>query len=148
MDIELQEAVHQLRRSQDSLLFALESARMGTWDLDLETGKVSCSDAMLDLWGMSPETFEGDRYALQSKVHPDDVENMRAAILHAIETRSIYELEYRICPSPGTVRWVNSRGRCTYEPGSDRPSRLSGVVFDITRQKTEALERARLYELS
>jgi PAS domain S-box-containing protein len=148
MDSELKQAEIRLRQSQESLLFALESARMGTWDIDLETGKVSCSDSMLDLWGLSREGFKGERPELQSKVHPEDLENMCAAVDGAIRSRSVYDLEYRILPKPGVERWVNSRGRCTYDPGSDRPSRLSGVVFDVTRQKTEALERARLHDLS
>ena len=148
LDSELKQAKFRLRQSEESLLFALESARMGAWDIDLETGKVSCSDSMLDLWGLSPESFKGERPELQNKVHPDDVEKMRALIEDAIRSRSIYELEYRIIPKPGVERWVNARGRCTYNPGSDRPSRLLGVVFDITKQKMEALERARLHALS
>jgi PAS domain S-box-containing protein len=126
----------QTQQTQDSLLFALESARMGTWEIDLKTGKVSASDAMLDLWGVSRDDFRDERSDLQCKVHPDDLEKMRTAIDDAIRSRTIYELEYRILPKQGVERWVLSRGRCTYDPGSDLPSRFSGVVFDITEKKT------------
>jgi signal transduction histidine kinase len=148
MDSELKLIEDQLRQSRESLLFALESGRMGTWDIDLATGAITCSELMLALWGISPGTFRGERAQLQGKVHPDDIDEMRSAIDDAIRNRGTYELEYRILPSPGVERWVNSRGRCTYDAGSNRPARLSGVVFDVTTEKLESLERARLYDLA
>lgn len=81
---------------------------------------------------------------LQSKVHPDDVDMMKFAINHAIKNGTIYELEYRINPSPGELKWVLSRGRCTFDPGNNNPVRFSGVVYDITDRKfkEEALDKA------
>lgn len=133
-----------LKSSQESLVFALESASMGTWEIDLQKDIVHCSKAMLDIWGVDSETFHGERAALQSKVHPDDLEPMKNAINAAIERRSIYEIDYRIYPRPGELRWVNSRGRCTYKSGTDTPVRLSGVVYDITEQRMarEVAEKA------
>jgi PAS domain S-box-containing protein len=137
-----------LRENQERLMFALESAHMGTWEFDLDSEWIISSRSMLDLWGIDPANFDNSRAMLQSKVHPDDLEKMRHAIDQAIQERSVYELEYRIIPAPGKIRWVSSRGRCTYETGTNRPKRLSGVVFDITERKLAEQERARLYDIS
>ncbi|WP_413288429.1 ATP-binding protein [Bdellovibrio sp. HCB337] len=126
---------NQLRISRENLDFALQSGQMGTWDLDLATNTVSCSKEMLDLWGVTIEEYNNQRSILQSKVHPEDLETMRAAIVKAVETSSIYELEYRIYPKPDQMKWVFARGRCSYNSGSQKPVRLSGVVFDITERK-------------
>lgn len=136
--------LHQLKQSLDSLDFALKSGRMGTWDVNLETNTITCSPKMLKLWGIKPEEFNGDRDLLQSKVHPADVDNMQTLLSQAIKNGSVYELEYRIHPSPGVERWVMSRGRCTYDLDSNIPTRLTGVVFDITdsKMKEEALATA------
>ena len=131
---------YELEQSRESLNFALKSAGMGTWDIDLVNDTVQCSKEMLDLWEVGPEEFNGQRSILQSKVHPDDVENMRKAIDTAIQNRSIYELEYRILLSNQVQRWVKSRGRCTYAHHSDVPVRFSGVVFDITESKIKEAE--------
>lgn len=127
----------QLGQTLEHLEFALKSAQMGTWDINLETGTVSCSKQMLDLWGVSTEQFQGERSILQSKVHPDDLQKMNELIDTAIANKTIYEMEYRIIPSPGTERWILSRGRCAY-------GRLSGVVLDITdrKEKEKALSDA------
>lgn len=120
---------------QERFEFALESGRMGTWEIDLSNNKVICSKAMLKLWNVLETEVQGNREILQAKVHPDDREKMKARIQHAIDTDTIYELEYRILPDPLTTRWVFSRGRCMYETGSKRPERFSGIVYDITEQK-------------
>lgn len=134
----------QLKHSQESLEFALQSGRMGTWDIDLASDTVTCSREMLELWGVDFEGFQHQRAILQSKVHPDDLDVMIFSINHAIKTGSVYELEYRIYPQPGILRWLLSRGRCTFEIGSKSPVRFSGVVYDITdrKLKQEAIERA------
>ncbi|MES2527050.1 MAG: PAS domain-containing sensor histidine kinase [Bdellovibrionota bacterium] len=134
----------ELQQSRESLDFALESGKMGAWDIDLENDNVVCSREMLRIWNISELEFKNQRSLLQSKVHPEDCSRMVEAINSAISQGTIYELEYRIIPSPGIIRWVKSRGRSTFAPGSDRPVRFAGVVFDITetKQKEEALATA------
>lgn len=127
----------QLKFSNENLDFALQSGRMGTWDINLADGSIQCSQQMLDLWGVTAREFNCRRSILQSKVHADDLHMMNAAIDKAIATDGIYELAFRIWPEPGKLRWVLSRGRCTFVPGSHTPEKFSGVVFDIT----ESMER-------
>jgi signal transduction histidine kinase len=133
-----------LKRSQDSLVFALESARMGTWEINLQNDELHCSPEMLALWNIDPITFAGERSILQSKVHRDDLEPMNRGMRAAINEGGIYEFEFRIHPKPGEERWINSRGRCTYDTGTDKPSRFSGVAFEITPQRhaMEVAEKA------
>lgn len=129
------EAELRLKRSQHTLELALESAHMGTWDIDLKSGRIHCSKPMLGLWGIDPASFSGERGILQSKVHPADVAGMNFAINSAIASGLLYEIEFRVLPSPGTERWVVSRGRCVYDPVSNEPISFAGVVFDITETK-------------
>jgi PAS domain S-box-containing protein len=125
----------QNKELENSLAFALESVKLGTWDIDLENDTVRCSQEMLSLWEIDPKTFNGNRNLLQEKVHREDREVMVYAINDAIEKRAIYEIEYRIFPRPGMEKWILSRGRCTYRPGSDVPVRFAGIVYDITERK-------------
>jgi len=124
-----------LKFSHENLDFALRSGQMGTWEIRLADGSVICSQEMLDLWEVTAKEYKNNRSILQSKVHPDDLAPMKAAIDHAIATDGIYQMEYRIIPKPGRLRWVLSRGRCTFVVGSGQPERFSGVIFDITESK-------------
>ena len=135
---------NELTQSQESLQFALASGRMGTWDFDLTNQSIVCSKEMLQLWGIKVEDFRGERAQLQSRVHPDDVNLMRETINKAVASKTVYEFEYRIFPTPDDMRWVLSRGRCTFRPGHSEPVRFAGVVYDITdrKNKEEALTNA------
>jgi signal transduction histidine kinase len=124
-----------LKFSHENLDFALRSGQMGTWEVRLADSSVICSQEMLDLWEVTAKEYNNNRGILQSKVHPEDLGPMKAAIDKAIATDGIYQMEYRVLPKPGKVRWVFSRGRCTFVPGSRQPERFSGVIFDITESK-------------
>lgn len=133
-------------QTKESLEFALESGRMATWEFDLDTHLILCSKEMLELWEIEPQNFNNQRDILQSKVHPEDLDQMIFEINKAIENNSVYEMEYRIIPRPGLIRWVLSRGRCTYTPDSTRPTRLAGIVYDITEKKNKEIELANALE--
>lgn len=134
----------QLKISRESLDFALESGRMGTWDINLATGEVHCSPEMLKIWGVSLTEFKNDRLFLQKKVHPDDKAKMLQSIDDAISRNGIYDFEYRVIPQPGIIRWVHSRGRRTLDPLTKEPLRFAGIVYDITekKEKEEELTKA------
>lgn len=130
----------QLQRSQESLEFALQSGNMGAWDFNVESNEIQCSKEMLDLWGIQVESFKFKRTLLQSKVHPQDVAPMNDAINLAIKNNTIYDMEFRIFPTPENMqnmKWVRSRGRVV-------GNRFAGIVYDITEKKVkqEALDRA------
>ena len=121
-------SARKMMRTRDQLNFALQSGNMGTWEIDLKDCSVRCSPEMLALWGIDPRHFKNSRAVLQSKVHPEDLIRMKTAIDFAIENKLVYELEYRIFPTPGDERWVLSRGRCVDDL-------FAGVVYDITESK-------------
>jgi PAS domain S-box-containing protein len=125
----------QLKYSHENLDFALQSGRMGTWDIQLEDDSIICSKEMLEIWGVTTKEFSYKRGILQSKVHHEDLPKMNDAINSAIAGLGVYEMEFRIFPKPGQMRWVLSRGRCAFAPGLHKPTRFSGVVFDITESK-------------
>ncbi|WP_408097337.1 ATP-binding protein [Peredibacter sp. HCB2-198] len=132
--------LNELKLSQKSLEFALQSGRMGTWEINLENDTVKCSNEMLYIWGVNPNEFKGQRSSLQSKVHPEDLEKMRTNIDIAIQNEALFEMEYRIFPFYGVERWVVSRGQYTFAPHTKRPIRFSGVVYDITEKKLKEEE--------
>jgi PAS domain S-box-containing protein len=145
---EKKEADLLLEQSRSNLDFALQSGRMGTWDIDIKTQSLKCSQEMLELWGIEAAEFSGERSVLQAKVHQEDLEPMKKIMADAIENRHIYELEYRIHPSAFAEKWVLSRGRCSYDAVTDLPTRFSGVVYDITELKKTQAEIAESRDLA
>lgn len=130
------EAEARLRKSEESLRLATESAGMASWELDLETMAGEWSPNRFDLLGMErrPDS-RGTFDEWLERVHPDDREMARAAAQNCFETGMPYTIEYRIRRADnGEERWLQSHGsRIDYEDG--RPSRLVGISFDGTYRK-------------
>ncbi|MGH6970452.1 MAG: PAS domain S-box protein, partial [Caulobacteraceae bacterium] len=66
-------------------------------------------------------------------VHPDDALRLRIAVAGIEHGVELFNRDYRLV-SPGRVRWVSARGRARHDK-LGRPTRLSGVLTDISEQK-------------
>jgi PAS domain S-box-containing protein len=125
-----------LRKSEESLRLATESAGMATWELDLETMEGEWSPNRFDLLGMERRPDSRGSFAeWLAHVHPDDRERARNAAFRCFEHGGSYTIEYRICRADTRAeRWLQSHGsRIDY--ADNRPSRFVGVSFDITNRK-------------
>ena len=105
-------------RMADTLGLAMDAAELGTWEWNPATDGMTLSARAAAIYGVDP-AGPHHREALRQLLHPDDHERARAAAERAVATRSDYDVEYRLAPPGGGVRWVAVRGRgCTTRPGS------------------------------
>ncbi|WP_296949415.1 sensor histidine kinase [uncultured Massilia sp.] len=136
------EDVGALRRTQQRLRQALDGGRMGTWDIDLSTGTMTCSGQCKANYGRpadAPFSYE----ELAACVHPDDLERWRAAVGGAIASGGEFGLDYRAIWPDGTVHWVYVRGSCLLDDRGNATT-LSGVSIDVTdRMRARELDRER-----
>jgi PAS domain S-box-containing protein len=129
-------------RKQTEQLFQLaaEGSRLGVWDWDETSGRLSWDGAMREIFDVQREgevtlnTFYGALY-------PPDLERVKQVWRHAVETGLPYQLEYRVRRSTGVIGWVHARGRGYYDD-KGRPLRMIGIALDITDRKL-AEEEAR-----
>jgi PAS domain S-box-containing protein len=121
-----------LRRSEERLRFTLDAGGLGAWELDLATGRMTCTARCKQNVGAPadrPLTYE----QLIGRIHPDDRAAVAAAVQDAITSAEPYDAEYRVVTDEGAVRWVAARGRAVYDPATGRPVLMSGVTTDVTR---------------
>ena len=133
----------QLAAAQQLSKLAAEAARMGSWQLDVASGKLECSDEFLSLIGVERAEWGGTASALEALVHPEDVERRGSLYDDAILHGGFIELEFRIRKPDGEVRWMYSRGDC-WRGADGAPASFLGVMMDITarKQMEEALRDA------
>lgn len=120
-----------LSKTQEGFRLAEEAASVGTWDLDLTTGKLSWSDSMRRLIGAAPD-LEPTYEAFLEWVHPDDRGRLDKTIKEAFAGGTELEAQYRVCVD-GVESWMESRGR-TLVDATGKPSRSVGVAVDITKR--------------
>ncbi len=129
-----------LRESEHQLKLSLQSANAATLEWNLVTRKMSWSDEHFRLFGIEPGGFEPTTGAWIDRLHPEDRERVRSALVRAEEDRSDVNIEYRIVLPDLGVRWVHTRGQVFFNERG-RAERMLGVVMDITERKKFESER-------
>ena len=130
------------RHTAEHLGFALKTARMGSWEVDLPRSTLECSEEFKANFGREPaEPFTLDD--MFRSIHPQDLGRVRDEMDAAVVRRSDYEAEYRAIWPDGSTHWVLARGQPFYGP-QGTPQKLVGLTLDITDRKRaeEALREA------
>ncbi|MDR2350539.1 MAG: response regulator [Deltaproteobacteria bacterium] len=125
-----------LALEQKRLSAVLDAANLGTWDLDLTTGEVVYSPKWAASMGYElPEL--GKTLKDRSKfVLAKDLERANEALeAHITGKTPFHEADYRTIKKDGSMVWTQERGRVVEFDGEGKPSRLLGVMLDVTRQK-------------
>lgn len=138
-DISERRAIEEeVERSRTRLAEAERLARLGSWEWDLATNQMSCSDGLFRIYGIRPEDFdgkydpEGSRY-----VHPGDRAFVESEMRKAVEKGAPVDLEYRIIRPDGRVRRLHSRAELVAD-AEGNPLRLTGTAQDVTEVRAAA----------
>ena len=124
-----------LRESEGRVLRALAAARVGAWEWDLSTGRVTGSPGREEVLYGRPRGFMRHATDLLEVAHPDD-RAMLAEAMRQVQRGDTADLdvEFRIVRPDGVQRWLRSLGRATASAdGASR--RVSGVSIDVTEQR-------------
>ena len=114
--------------------FALEAAGVGTWEVDIITGRAEWSDVMVQLHhGDSSGGFPGTLDAFLAAVHPDDRRRVREGIV-SNHGHSESRFDYRVTWPDGSIHWIEGTGQ-TFYADTGRPIRAAGVAIETTVQK-------------
>jgi PAS domain S-box-containing protein len=133
-------ALEQLHESEDRFRLALDSAKLGSWDWDMLTNEVLWCENHELLFGLPPGSFLGTYEGFIACVHPEDRELIAQSITRALETKTDYNQEHRVIWADGSIHWIAGKGKFFYDKAG-KPTRMSGVVLDISEQQAALRER-------
>jgi hypothetical protein len=127
---------------RQQVVLCIAAARIGTFDWDLASGRLTGDELLLELFGFHADTFGSTIEELNGRVHPQDRTRVTGALDTAVNECGDCTVEYRITlPSTGD-RCACARGRAMCDEGGTT-SRILGAAWDVT----EARERRRAPEL-
>lgn len=128
------QAEEQLRHNEAQLRLALDAARMGFWDWNMQTGLVTWSSNFKELFGLAPHTNEGPSETFLASVHPDDRDRLYEGSLCSVDPKKTNDNEFRVVLPDGTIRWMQSKFQVFYDE-TNQPMRMIGIDLDITERK-------------
>lgn len=113
---------------------ARDAADLGSFDIDLRTGRITCDERMSAIYGLVPGTTTISRTEVLERVHPEDREFVAAAFAAAVRSVGRYRVDYRVVHPGGETRWVTVRGRVRAD-AEGRAAQLVGVTYDTTETR-------------
>jgi PAS domain S-box-containing protein len=145
-DLEREKIEDALTVTEERLAFAVDGAGIGTWHWDLTTDQIVWSNTCKSLFGLPANTPMTPEIALE-RLHPDDRERAESAILHALEDKKAYEIEYRIVWPDKSVHWLLAKGKAYFDR-EGRAIRFEGAVhnIDVRKRAEQALLEAAEHE--
>jgi len=135
------EAEKRLLESEASLAAAQRVAHLGSWRrdlIDLEDwahNPLRWSDEMFRLLGYNVGEVEVSRANFVRSIHPDDRGRIDEGMSAAIRERRPYSADYRIILPNGAERNLSSQAEIIYDENTKRPSKMVGIVQDVTDRK-------------
>ncbi|WP_018343938.1 PAS domain-containing protein [Cytophaga aurantiaca] len=126
-------AEEKIRKANEVLEIALQSAQLGTYELNIKSGKANFSKLCKEIFGFdSNQDVTIDH--IRAATYPDDKEITRLHMLDALTSKRNYDAEYRIITADSSVRWVSTSGKGVYDEEGNL-KKLIGVMENITDRK-------------
>jgi PAS domain S-box-containing protein len=134
-----------LRENEERWKLALEASGDGVWDWDLVSGREVLSPRFMQMYGYDGEETVGTACEFDTRVHPDDAEQMdRSRREHLAGRTPSYVNEHRVRCRDGRWKWILTRGLVIARDAEGRPLRMIGTHTDIdARKQAEALRLER-----
>ncbi|HIJ91637.1 MAG: response regulator [Desulfobulbaceae bacterium] len=139
--LDLKQSEESLRASEGNLIEAQRLAHIGSWAYEIGNNKLTWSDEIYRIFGISPQEFGATYEAFMQAVHPDDRERVDRSHQAAVRNEGPHDIEHRIVLPSGEVRHVREKAFVFFDD-QGMPTKMLGTVQDITDQKNMALALA------
>lgn len=123
-----------LRSSHRQLMEAQKIGHIGSWEWNIQTEEMSCSEEFYNILSLEPTEFGKSYQDLIDIIHPDDRRNVQEGINGALNEHKPFSNDYRLIRPDGTVRILSSKGEVIRD-SNGKPLRIVGTEQDITEQK-------------
>lgn len=127
-------ALKKVEENEARLEMAQKIAKIGTYDWDLNNGKLLWTSELQEIYGYKVGTFNGSYKDVLNQTFSEDKEMVKKSSKNAIENNKDLDIEYRIRKVDGSIRWVKASGKTIYDE-LNNPLKMLGTVTDITEKK-------------
>ncbi|MGX2993142.1 SpoIIE family protein phosphatase [Streptomyces sp. JNUCC 64] len=120
----------------------LSFTRTGSFDWDLDSGRMHLDPAALALLDLDPDEFDGSPAGLSARIPPADAQRLDARVAQAMKSGGeTYDGYFRVRHRDGVLRWNHTQARILRD-GDGRPHRIAGTVRDATADLGDTTARA------
>ena len=133
----------QLQVYAQRLSLATKAARLGIWELDLNTNLQVWDERCFEMYGIEPSAEIVTIDTWRERVHPDDFPAAFAAFQAALTGSDDYQAQFRVIRPDGQTCYMEAYGIMVRAPDGS-PQRMIGMNMDITPRKLLEAENEQL----
>lgn len=128
---ELRRRQIQMERLSQRLKLALDTSKIGIWELNLDTDRLTWDERMRELYDIA-DGRDVSKYDVWSEsLHPDDLKRAEKEYWDAINCGGVYRSDFRVISRNGSTRWIRAIGAVhTNELGQRY---ILGVNWDVSK---------------
>ena len=144
---EVSTLAEEVEARDERLQLMLAASGTGFWEWDVESGRLTWSDAIFRQHGLEPGPAAPDFVAYLDTIHPDDRSAFESATGSTLEAGGpdTFELDFRVVWPDGSIHWTHGAGRL-FRDEEGRPVRMIGTGQDITERRRVLEDRDRLLD--
>ncbi|MDR2460958.1 MAG: PAS domain-containing protein [Deltaproteobacteria bacterium] len=114
----------------------INAASLGTWDWEIQSGKVKYNQRWTETIGYNLDEVEQTVETWEKALLPEDLESANKAVDdHCKGITPVYQADFRMRHRDGSIIWAQDRGRVVEYDPNGKAKRLMGVMMDVTHHK-------------
>lgn len=126
--------VSHIKDVQNKLEQSQKIARLGTWTWDVKTKALYWSDEVYGIFEIDKKKFKPSYNLFLEKIHPEDRELVKEAVLSSLSNRIGYEVAHRIELEDGRIKYIEEKGHVECDENGN-PGLMIGTVQDISEAR-------------
>ncbi len=123
------------RESQRRLQVAQRMARIGYWQIDLETSLMWWCDEACRVLGVDRALLDDSHEGFLRLIHPGDRRAFETQRDAAVQAGLPLDLEFRVLTACGKVRWVHMTSWVDDEDGGENTRCRTGAIRELTSRR-------------
>lgn len=127
---ELQRRQLQMEGLSQRLKLALDTSKIGIWELNLDTRELTWDGRMRELYDIPAERDTTQYDVWSDSLHPDDLERAEKEYWDAIAAGGMYHSDFRVILQDGSTRWIRAIGAVHTNTRGQRY--ILGVNWDVS----------------
>lgn len=143
----LQESKEKAEETAKRLELALISGHFGIWDWNIKDNTMIWDERMLELYGITKDTFKGNIDAWIDSLHPEDKLRSIDECNAAINGEKDFDTTFRVVRPDGSIIYIKADGFVIRDSVST-PIRMLGINKDVSSEELTKRELIKAKEIA
>jgi len=133
IDKTIRQYTGEILKNKLELELAQEVAKMGSWSINIQTEKLTCSDETYNIFEIEKNEENLTVNTLLEKIHPEDKEYVKKQYKHCLKDKKSISLTHRLLSINGTIKILEVKSDIILDEKQE-PIIMNGTTQDITKE--------------